>query len=134
MKTVAFFIIALLALSCLKQGQNSYYIKTTAQIGITHAVIPDSGIVNHDVDLRAGTEQSNSCWSNLSFVLTKISDYEYSLDAFGVYESTGTCEDIKVYGDTTIAFKPDKAGIFVFKISKSETEVQSDTMYVTAED
>jgi hypothetical protein len=130
MKTVAYLIIALLAISCLKKGENSYYIKTAGQIGITQADIPDSAIINQYVELKARTEQSNACWSHLNFKLTKKSDYEYSLDAFGVFESNGYCEDIKVYGDTTIAFKPEKTGKFVFKIAKSETVTESDTMYV----
>jgi hypothetical protein len=133
MKTILYFVIALLAVSCLKTGENSYYIRTTGRVNITHSYIPDSTTVNHSVDLKAWAEESNGCWRNLNFLLTKKSDFEYTLEAFGIFESTGSCEEIKVYGDTTIAFKPTLTGQYIFKVTMSETETQSDTLNVVAE-
>jgi hypothetical protein len=132
MKTFVYFLIALLAVSCLKPGKNSYYIRTTGRVEIIHADIPDTSTVNQNVDLKARAEASNACWSNLSFVLTKKKDFEYNLEAFGIYESTGSCEDLMVYGDTTIVFKPTVTGQYIFKVTKSETETQTDTLNVVS--
>jgi hypothetical protein len=133
MKIFAYFVIVLLAVSCLKTGENSYYIRTTGRVQITQVDIPETSTVNLNVDLKARAEESNSCWSNLNFVLTKKKDFEYTLEAFGIFESTGSCKEVKVYGDTTIVFKPVVTGQYIFKITKSETETQSDTLNVVGE-
>jgi hypothetical protein len=133
MKTLVYFAIALLTVSCLKTGENTYYIRTTGRVEIKQAYIPDTAIVNQTIDLEARAEASNACWSNLSFVLTKKTNFEYSLDAFGTFESTGYCEPLKVNGDTTIAFKPTLTGQYIFKITKSETETVSDTLNVVGD-
>jgi hypothetical protein len=134
MKKVIYLVIALLATSCLKPGENSYYIMTTGRVEIIQSEIPDTGIINQFAELKARAEESNGCWSNLNFVLTKKSDFEYTLEAFGVFESYGICEDIKVYGDTTIPFKPTKEGLYKFQITKSETVTVVDSMVVAPED
>jgi hypothetical protein len=133
MKTFVYFVIALLAVSCLKTGENTYYIRTSGRVPIIQATIPDSATINQTVQLSARAEASNKCWSNLNFVLTKKTNFEYSLEAFGTFESTGLCEEIKVYGDSTIEFKPTLTGKYIFKVTKSETEIQSDTMNVVGE-
>ena len=133
MKTFVYFIIALLASSCLKTGNNTYYISTTARAEITHTDIPDTATVNLVTSIKAWAEEPNGCWSNLNFILTKNNDFDYSLEAFGRYESTGTCPEIKVYGDTTIAFKPASSGIYKFHVTKSQDEIVTDTMVVADE-
>jgi hypothetical protein len=75
----------------------------------------------------------NGCWSDLNFKLTKTGDLTYSLEAFGIYESYGSCPDVMVYGDTTIAFKPTMSGKYVFHIYKNATETLSDTMTVVGQ-
>jgi hypothetical protein len=133
MRTFVYFVFALLAVSCLKTGENTYYFRTTGRVKITHVDIPETSTVNQNVNLIASAEESNSCWSNLGFVLTKKKDFEYTLEAFGIFESTGSCVEIKVYGDTTILFKPTVTGQYIFKTTMTETEVQSDTLNVVGE-
>jgi hypothetical protein len=133
MKTFVYFVIALLAVSCLKKGENTFYIKTNGRVEITQVDIPETSTVNQNVNLKARAEESNACWSHLNFILTKNKDFEYTLEAFGIYESTGSCVEIKVYGDTTILFKPTVTGQYIFKTTMTETEVQSDTLNVVGE-
>jgi hypothetical protein len=131
MKPITFFILALIAFSCMKSEQNSYYIKTAGRVGIKFAEIPETAKVNQDTVLRARAEESNGCWSNLNFVLTKESDFEYTLEAFGLFESTGYCEDILVYADTVIPFKPTITGTYIFQVLKNQTLTEADTMIVS---
>ena len=131
---LAIFLTALLFLSsCLEPGNNSYYIRTTGKVPIIQTDIPDSVIVNQFSELKARAEEENACWSNLNFVLTKRSDFEYSLEAFGVFESDGNCPTLKVTADTAIAFKPVKAGLYRFHVSKNPEETEIDTMIVSPE-
>jgi hypothetical protein len=130
MKIVVYIVISLIAISCLKKGENGYYIRTTGRVEITHVVIPDTVTNNQYTEIMAWAEASNGCWSDLNFILTKTDDFEYSLEAYGIFESTGYCEDIIVLGDSTIVFKPTVAGKYLFKVTKSETEIETDTMNV----
>jgi|WetSurMetagenome_2_1015567.scaffolds.fasta_scaffold92866_3 hypothetical protein len=133
MKTFIFIAIALLALSCLKNGENSYYVRTTGRVEIIQFNIPDTAANNQFTEIHAKAEALNGCWNNLNIVLTKKSDFEYSLEAFGVFESIGYCEDIKVYEDTTIAFKPTKTGTYKFDITKNENLTVVDSMIVVGD-
>jgi hypothetical protein len=130
MKIIGYFIIAFAAISCIKPGENRYSVKFSAQIEIKQTDIPETCTVNQVTHIMARAEQPNGCWSNLNFVLTKQGDQEYLLEAFGVYESSGACSDVIVYGDTTIAFTPTLTGKYIFHISKSETETLTDTLTV----
>jgi hypothetical protein len=130
MKILAYLVIGLLAISCLKQGENSYYVRTTARAPIVLVDIPDTTTVNQYTEITARAEVPNGCWHDLSFTLTDRSDFEYDLEAFGVFESTGFCEDIKISADTTIAFKPTKTGIYKFNVAKSQDLIVADTMIV----
>ena len=133
MKIIGYFAIALVAISCLKVGENSYYVKSSAQIEIKQTDIPETATVNQVAEIKARAEQTNGCWSNLNFKLTKTGDLTYSLEAFGIYESYGSCPDMMVYGDTIIAFTPTQTGKYIFHISKSAAETLSDTMTVVGE-
>ena len=133
MKTFLYIGIALLAASCLKPGENTYYIMTSGRVPIIQADIPETATTNELTEIKARAEETNGCWSNLNFKLTRNSDFDYSLEAFGVFESYGSCEDVKVYGDTTIAFKPEKTGTYIFHITKNENETVSDSMIVAGE-
>ena len=133
MKTFVYFVIALLAVSCLKEGKNSYYIMTTGRVEIPHSDIPDTATANQFTEIMAVAEGSNGCWSRLNFKLTKINNFDYTLEAFGLFQSFGTCEEIKVTADTTIVFKPTETGTYKFHITKSETETVLDSMIVVGE-
>ncbi len=133
MKTFLYIVIALLAVSCLKPAENSYYIMTSGRVPIIQTDFPDTAQNNQFTEIRARAEETNGCWSNLNFKLTKNSDFDYSLEAFGVFESYGTCPDVKVYGDTTIAFKPVNTGVYKFHITKNETETVVDSIIVVGD-
>jgi len=133
MKRILYVVIALISVSCLKKGENSYYIRTTGRVEITQVAIPDTVINNQYAEIMARAEESSGCWSGLNFKLTRNSDFDYSLEAFGIYESTGYCEEIMVYGDTTIAFKPTIPGIYKFQVFKNPDETVIDTMIVVSE-
>lgn len=133
MKIIGYFVIALFAISCLKVGENSYYVRSTGRVEIKQTDIPETGTVNQVVHIQARAEATNGCWSDISFELTKTSELVYSLDAYGIYESFGTCPDVMVYGDTSIAFTPIKTGKYIFHVTKSATETQTDTITVTGE-
>lgn len=130
MKQVIYIILVLSAISCMKLSNNEYYIHATGQVDIIHAVIPDTVdnmSVNHII---AGAKAPDQCWSGLNFILSKDNDFEYSLKAFGLYESFGTCAPGVVYGDSAIMFKPTKTGLYKFNIFKASNDIMIDTMIV----
>jgi len=133
MKSIGLFLLALVAVSCWKLNDSGSYILTSGRVEITQSDIPENATVNQLTEIKARAEESNGCWSNLNFILTKNNNFDYSLEAFGRYESTGTCPEIKVYGDTTIAFKPTSSGIYKFHVTKSQYEIVTDTMVVADE-
>lgn len=133
MKTILFLFIAFFAVSCIKSGENGYYIRTSGRVEIIQSDVPDTVINMQFTEIKASAKETNGCWSNLNFVLTKNSDFEYSLEAFGIFESYGTCPDIMVYGDTTIAFKPTQTGLYKFNIFKTQNVTVTDTMIVVGE-
>jgi hypothetical protein len=133
MKTILYLVIALLAISCLKKGENSYYVRTTGRVEIKQVDIPATATVNQYAEIKAWAEESNGCWKKLTFSLTPNGDFNYNLEAFGIFESNGFCEEIKVYGDTTIAFKPTKTGLYKFAVTKSQDVIEIDTMIVVDE-
>jgi cell division protein FtsI/penicillin-binding protein 2 len=133
MKTTALFLLSLAVVSCLKLNDNGSYIMTTGRVEITQTDIPETATINQVTEIKAIAEESNNCWSNLNFELTQNSDFDYTLEAFGLFESYGSCGAAKVTGDTTIAFKPIQTGIYKFHIVKSETETALDSMIVVNE-
>lgn len=133
MKTIGLIILALAAVSCWKLNDSGNYILTTGRVEIKQTDIPETATVNQSTEIKARAEESNNCWSNLNFTLTKNNSFDYTLEAFGVYESYGTCAEMLVTGDTTIAFKPTQTGTYKFHIVKSETETALDSMIVVAE-
>jgi len=130
MKSVIFLLIVLMSVSCMKLSKNEYYIRVTGEVEIVHAMIPDTVDNLTDNQISANSKAPNGCWSNLTFQLTEVNDFEYSLKAFGIYESFGTCAEGIVYGDSVIAFKPTKTGLYKFNVYKGPTEIEIDTMIV----
>jgi hypothetical protein len=133
MKSIGLFLLALVAVSCWKMDDNGNYIMTTGRVEIIQTDIPETATVNQFAEIKAIAEESNNCWSNLYFELTENSDFDYTLEAFGLYQSYGSCAAVKVTGDTTIAFKPTQTGIYKFHIVKSEKETALDSMIVVNE-
>lgn len=130
MKHILFFILAALTISCIKLRDNSYFVSTVENIGVSQYILPDTTINQQVAHITARSEQYTDCWSNLYFELTKDSEYEYSLNAYGHFITTGTCLEKKIYGDTTISFTPPKPGLYKFNIIKGYNNVVIDTMIV----
>jgi hypothetical protein len=130
MKYVILLLMVLMSVSCMKLSKNEYYIRATYEVEIVHAIIPDTVDNLTDNHIAANSKAPNGCWSNLTFQLTEDNDFEYSLRAFGLYESFGTCSEGIVYGDSVITFKPTKTGLYKFNVYKGPTEVVIDTMIV----
>jgi hypothetical protein len=129
-KAAIFGIIALLSVSCLKMNKNEYYIRMTSAVEIGIAQVPDTVDNNAAALITARAQAYDACWSNLTFLLTKNSDFEYSLQAFGLYESYGNCPQAIIYGDTTITFQPTQIGLYKFHIYKGPNNIETDTMIV----
>jgi len=130
MKLFIFSIIVLLILSCTNLNKNDYYVRLTSSVEISHIEVPDTVDNNAVALITARAQAYDACWSNLTFLLTKNSDFEYSLNAFGIYESYGSCPAMMVYGDTTITFQPAQIGLYKFYIYKGPNDTQVDTMIV----
>ena len=130
MKQFIFAIIALLIAACSNLNKNEYYVRMTSAVEISHIEVPDTVDNNVAALIKAKAQAYDACWSNLTFLLTKNSDFEYSLQAFGLYESYGSCPQTTVYGDTTITFQPPQLGLYKFYIYKGPNDVEVDTMIV----
>jgi hypothetical protein len=66
----------------------------------------------------------------LYFELKKIKEFEYTLKAYGTFESFGICPDNVVTQDSLFDFQPTEKGTYLFYISKTANEVDVDTMIV----
>ena len=75
----------------MKLSKNEYYIRATGQVEIIHSVIPDTVNNMTDNQIVVNSKAPISCWSDLTFMLSKEDEFEYSLKALGIYESFGTC-------------------------------------------
>jgi hypothetical protein len=114
----------------MKLSKNEYYIRVTGEVEIIHTMIPDTVNNMTDTQIVANSKAPNGCWSDLTFMLSKEGEFEYSLKAFGIYESFGTCPDGIIYGDSVITIKPTQTGLYRFHIYKGPTDVEIDTMIV----
>jgi hypothetical protein len=133
MKPVLFTLIAammILAGSCFKLGDSKYHSKSTANVNITSIHLPDTVNVNEIAPIFLVAKAYTSCWSDLRFELTKINDYEYSVQALGTYESYGSCSEITISGDSTINFKPTKNGLYKIYFFKGLDDTETDTLIV----
>jgi hypothetical protein len=133
MKPVLFTLIAaimILAGSCFKLGDSQYYSKITANVNITGIYLPDTVNVNDTASIFLVAKAYSTCWSDLRFELSKINDFEYNVQALGTYESYGSCAETTVSGDSTIAFKPTKTGLYKFYFYKSSEDTETDTLIV----
>lgn len=129
MKPAICLAIAFLTVSCLN-NKNEFYQRFSGQVEILRSNIADTVTNNSYTRIEATAQAYNGCWSNLNFILTKTSTFEYTLNAYGVYESTGSCPNVMVYKDTSIVFQPTTAGLYRFTIAKGENDTQIDTMIV----
>lgn len=130
MKPFIYIILAFLSVSCWKLNQDENYVRLTGSVEISHTQIPDTVDNMGFAQIKAQARAINGCWSNLNFLLTRTDEFDYSLQAFGIYESYGTCPDVMVYGDTIITIQPTRAGLYKFYIYKGPNDVDIDTMIV----
>lgn len=127
MKIHILLIIILLSLSC---SRDDNYVKGIGRVGFREVIIPDTVTGLDNVQIFTIAEATDGCWSNLYLELKKIKEFEYSIKAFGTYESSGACICRMVYSDSVINFQPNQRGIYLFKISQLPYRVVIDTMVV----
>jgi hypothetical protein len=130
MKNFIFIVIAFLSFSCMNLNKNEYFVSFTGQVEITHTVIPDTIDNAGSAEILAWSQAPDGCWTNLGFLLTKNNDFEYTLEAYGLYQSTGVCPSGIVYGDTAITLHPEQSGLYKFNIIKGPYTIEIDTMIV----
>ncbi len=131
MKTILLFAaLFLLATSCLKESSNSYYSKKTDGVDIIATYIPDTATNQEQLQISARAAAENGCWSDLYFKLIKDTEFDYTLKAYGTFESSGVCPAGMIYKDTTIAFQPINKGTYLFHITRVPYEEVVDTMIV----
>ena len=131
MKAILTAILLCLMISCLDEKDDYvYYIKKIGAVQIDEALIPDTAKNLEFVQIKSRASANNGCWKDLNFELKAINTYEYTLKAYGTYESYGVCPDIMVYRDTIIQFKPIQKGSYLFYITRKPSEIDIDTMLV----
>lgn len=128
MKIVSFLLILCLMVSCKEAGDK--YVKSFGRVDITKTAIPDTAFNQEYLQIRAKAQAENGCWSHLHFELKKTKDFEYTLNAYGTYESFGICPDKVVTEDTVINFLPDQKGIYRFLIIGQTGKTEKDSMVV----
>jgi hypothetical protein len=124
-------ILALLSVSCFKLGESEYYVKMTGRVEISHVTIPSELVKSDTARITARAQAYDGCWSNLYFQLDSTSAHEYILQAYGIYESYGSCPSVMVYGDTTILLKMKTAGTYIFYTYMTPEITQKDTLVVS---
>jgi len=127
MKVIAFIFLLGLLYSCKDPADS--YVKKFDLVAIPNIDIPDSVNLS-SIYLRAKAQADNGCWNNLYFELRKTKDFEYTLKAYGTFESFGKCPDGIVTKDTVIYFKPTQLGTYIISTSTKPDEIVIDTMVV----
>ena len=128
MKIIVFLLLVCLIVSCEDPGDR--YVKRFDRVDIIKTSIPDTAINQKYFQIRAMAQADNGCWSHLYFELKKTKDFEYTLKAYGTFESFGTCSDRIVKEDTVINFLPKQTGTYLFHISQQPDIEHTDTMIV----
>lgn len=114
-------------------NDNDYYVKRTDYVRITEVNIPDSSIVLDTIQIEAFAEADNGCWRDLTFAFDSIADTTYTLAAYGIYESEGTCPEVIVTTDTVIDFIPREVGTYLFYVARNSYQSTIDTLIVSEE-
>lgn len=128
MKIVLFLLIVTWMVSCKEPGDK--YVKRFEKVEIIKTAIPDTAINQEYLQIRAKAQADNGCWSHLYFKLIKTKDFEYTLQAYGTYESFGICPDKVVTKDTLIDFLPKQTGTYLFHIYGQSAIAATDTLIV----
>lgn len=128
MKIFLFALLVGIAFSCKDAGDR--YVKRFDMVEISKTLIPDTTMQLDYMEIRAKAQAENGCWSHLYFELEKIKEFEYTLKAYGTFESFGICADKLVTQDSIFKFQPTEKGTYLFHISKKPNEVDIDTLIV----
>ncbi|HAH22869.1 MAG TPA: hypothetical protein DCL77_03765 [Prolixibacteraceae bacterium] len=128
MKIILFAILSIVVISCTEPADR--YVKKFDQVDITKRLIPDTTFNLDYMEIKAKAQAENSCWRKLYFELKKTKDFEYTLKAYGTYESFGVCDAEIVSQDTAIIFQPTQKGTYLFSISRVPNKTEVDTMIV----
>jgi hypothetical protein len=129
-KPAIFLIVVFVTISCSDLKNSGYYVSFTAPVEITNVSIPDTVTNMTQTHIMAHAEAFSGCWKYIYFSLDKSDNFEYTLHAFGAYESYGSCSAVMVTRDTSILFQPTQTGLYKFYIIKGEFETVIDTMIV----
>ena len=109
------------------------YVKRFEMVDISKIQIPDT-VVNQGIAfIRAKAQGDNDCWSHMYFEMKKTKDFEYTLKAYGTFESFGVCSGGMVYKDSTFTFEPEVAGTYRILISRIPLATQIDSIVVVEE-
>lgn len=128
MKIIVFLLLVCCIVSCKDPGD--HYVKRFDRVDISKTSIPDTAINQKYLQIRAMAQADNDCWSHLYFELRKTKDFDYTLAAYGTFESFGTCSDKVVTADTVINFLPKQSGTYLFHISQKPGIENTDTVVV----
>lgn len=128
MKIVLFLLVVALMVSCKDAGDK--YVKRFDRVDISKTAIPDTAFNQEYLQIRAKAQADNGCWSHLYFEMKKTKDFEYTLKAYGTYESFGICADKVVTRDTVIDFLPKQPGTYRFLISGAGGKTETDSVVV----
>ena len=126
MKALIICVLAIILSSCSDDNCE----KQVGMVGIAEWTIPDTVLNFENSQIIVKAVASNGCWSNLYLELNEINEFEYSLKAYGTYESCGACPDIMVYHDTIIDLQPMQRGSYIFNISELPDRQIIDTIIV----
>jgi hypothetical protein len=128
MKSILLALLVFVTTSCMDAGDR--YVKKFEMVNISKSTIPDTTFNLDYMEIRAKAQADNGCWRDLYFELKKTGEFEYSLKAFGTFESFGVCDAVIVTKDTAILFQPTIKGTYLFHISRMPNEIVTDTMIV----
>ena len=132
MKKIAqLFLISLLFSSCNNLDGGSYS-SFTDWVNVIESHVPDSTLAGQEIMISAKAQAPNGCWSGLTLYMSKYSQFIYTVNARGAYESyDGFCPGIVISADTTFKFTPDSAGLYVFVFQSPSLESEYDTLIVS---
>lgn len=126
MKKSTLILLIFIICSCSKDEN----IKRTFIVNISETQIQKTSVLADKIEIKAIAVESNGCWKDLHFVLTKENEFNYSLKAFGTFESNGACPTVMVFKDTIINFIPTLKGKYFFHINDKPYKVKTDTLIV----
>lgn len=102
-------------------------------IPIDERAVPETGLVNQDINIHVSASEDNGCWSDIRFVMAQKDDREYEVWALADFESTGVCPTVIVSADSTLSFKPERPGNHVITFWMTALQNEKDTIVVGEE-